>query len=641
MHVIRDFNIEEAPDKSPYDLHLEHPSQLYAPSLNSIPLQGAVQVPRLFYGNRFDLQAISHVHGEAPLVQNLDTSDPQGRSFDEINGEQAHIVRAPHGGIVKEVAPHHIRVQGPDGDTKVGIYHHMPSNQKSGIHSRPVVQPGTEVRKGDLLAASNYTDDKGVSNMGINVRVANVPWRGHTMDDAIVVSDKLAERMRSEHYKTLVQETGNGRKHDLSHYRSIFATAWPKEILERFDHTGLIKPGTIVNPNEPLVLATSPRVVTSGGANVGKLTRALSESRRDDSMLWEEDDPAEVVDARQTKNGMKVVLRYTSPLKDGDKVVFRPGAKATVARPLPEDQMPRTADGKPLEVLLNPLSLFSRANPNTAHEMRLGKVAEKIGQPLKLPSYLPPGITFQKFISDLEKQHGVEHLEPIIDPETGRTLDRPVAVGNAFLKKLHHVSSSKISSRGTGGYDANEQPLKGGYDSAQAKRFSGLENVAALSSGAYSVIRENATIKGQKNDAYHRALRSGHPLPKAGEPFVWGKLRALLAGAGIRTRDLGGGKIRLAPMTDKHLASMDPVEVTNGGIVDLRSMEPVQGGLFDSRIATHDRWGKITLPRPVINPAYEESARVLLGLTRPQLADVLRGRQTLDGQKVDQEPPPE
>lgn len=637
MHVIRNFTLEETPDDHPYDLELEHPSQQYAGSLNSIPLQGAVQTARLFYGNRFDLQAVAHLNGEAPLVQNLDTFDPAGRSFDEINGDRAFTVRAPSGGKVTEVSPSHITIAGDKGDEKVHLYNHMPLNQKSGVNSRPVVKVGDEVKEGSLLAASNFTDDKGRVNMGLNVRVGNVPWKGHTMDDALVVSQSLADKMRTEHYKTFVQETGNGRKHDLKHFQSLFPTAWPRELLAKFDEKGIVKPGTIVNPGDPIVLATSPRAASSAGANIGKMSRALREARKDDSILWEGRDEAEVVDSRVTKNGVKVVLRYISPMREGDKAVFRPGAKGTVARIIPDDKMPRTEDGKPLELLLNPLSLFSRANPSTAHEIRLGKIAAATGQELKLPSYLPKGQSWNDFISALEQKHGVQPLERVYDPESGRYLDSPVAVGMAYLKKLHHVSEGKMSSRGTGAYSADEQPLKGGSESAQAKRYSGLENVATLSAGAYSVLRENATIKGQKNDAYHRALRSGQPLPKVGEPFVWHKFRGLLAGAGIRTRDLPGGRIRLAPMTDAYLHSLNPVEVENGDTVDLRTLEAKPGGLFDSRISTHDRWGKIPLPRPVINPAYEDTVRTLLGLTKQQLSDVIRGRATVDGKIIDRE----
>ena len=981
MHVLRDFTLEEAPDNEEYDFHLEHPSQQFSASLNSIPLQGSVQTTRLFYGNRFDSQAVAHVHGEQPLVQNLDTSDPKGRSFDEINGEHAGIRRAPHDGEVTEVTPHYIAVRGPAGISKVDIFHHHPSNQKSGVNSRPVVKPGDKVTAGTLLAATNFTDDEGVLNMGTNALVGLVPHRGHTKDDALEVSQAYADKMTSEHYKTLVHEAGNGRKHDLNHYRSIFPTAYDQKLLQNYDSQGIIKPGTIVSPNQPLALTTSPRVMSSKGAGVNRLTRAHREGRRDDSLIWDGRDDAEVIDSRMTKDGVKVFLRYASPLRPGDKICGRPGAKGTVARIIPTDQMPRTGDGKPLDLLLNPLSLFSRANPSTAHEMRLGKIAEKLGHPLKLPSYLPKGQNWNDYIDALEQEHGTKSLETIFDPEAGRALDQPVAVGRVYFKKLHHVSAcyddqtevltqrgwlrwadvtmldelatsdvrgqklfferplhlvsydykgdlcaykgryanyavtpnhnmwsklyhttgdlyslkqasalhgkrfkirtghfdvtdpgspeffdigthhiawedfcefvgwwvtegcvgsskvcvvvyqsstanpdkferieqlirrmgvrwsyykaggvkmgfhvleksfadyfanygghsqdkavprefitgshagcrrlleainlgdgsycgywskgkptghyrlsvtsrqlvddyqemavrvgwgssvtyesndsvkainphyltqhrasisttrrcaqvdgdrhedgfchmpyegkvycaemrtgllfvrrngktmlcgnSKLSSRGTGGYDNSEQPMKGGFESAQAKRFSGLENVATMSSGAYAVMRENATIKGQKNDEYHRALRSAQPLPKVGEPFVWHKFRHLLAGAGIRTKDMGGGRIRLAPMTDKHLDSLQPVDVKHGGTIDIRTFEPEPDGLFDSRISNHDRWGRIKLPRPVVNPAYEDSVRTLLGLTRDKMEAVLAGKIDMAGNPVD------
>jgi hypothetical protein len=305
---------------------------------------------------------------------------------------------------------------------------------------------------------------------------------------------------------------------------------------------------------------------------------------------------------------------------------------STVSRIIPDDQMPHTEDGQPLDMMLNPLSLVSRANPSTQHEIRIGKVAKSIGSSIKIPSFLPKGQNWNDFIDDLEHKHGVTSAEKIFDPVANRFLVNPVTVGYAFVNKLHHVSAGKLSTRGNGSYDNAEQPARGGGEHAQAKRFSGLENLATLSSGAYALMRENSTLRGQKNNQYWQDLRAGKPTPKVGVPFIWNKFRAMLSGAGMATREVGKGRFRLAPFTDKDLDKEDPVDVDSGELVNMSNMDTIKGGLFDPRIVTGDKWGRIRLPRPIINPAMEDSVRTILGLTKSELDDVLAGRAELPPQ---------
>lgn len=631
MHVVRNNRLEEIPDDDEdVDFELPTASQQYGSHTNMIPLQSAVQTPRLFYGGRFANQALAIEGGEAPLVQNLDTSDPDGRSFDELVGEKLGAIRAQRGGRVIAVTPDYMRVSYEDGTIDdVGLYNDQPFNQKSGITSRPLLQKGDTFAPGQMMAASSYTDDNGVQNMGLNARIALVPWRGFSMDDAVPVSESFAKRLSAIQYKVIKQDATDNLKTGLGHYRALFPNRFTKEKLENFDEDGMVKPGTVLEPGDPIILATMPRTLSSSGANIGRLSKALRQQRRDAAQTWHGNQPAQVIAARRTKNGHKVVLKYIKPTEVGDKIVLRQGAKATVSKIIPDDQMPRTEDGQPLDALINPLSLVSRANPASQHELRLGKIAKKLGQALKIPSYLPKGQNWNDYIDQLEQQHGVQSQEMIYDPESGRVLSAPVTVGYGFINKLHHTSEGKVSARGTGSYDLNEQPSRGGGEMAQAKRYSGLENFATLSSGAYALMRENSTIRGQKNHEFWKALRTGKTLPKVGEPFVWHKFRAIMAGAGMNTRPTGGGKYRLAPFTDKDLDERDPVDVDNGEMVDLRSLTPVQGGLFDSRLLNGERWGRVKLPRPVINPAMEETVRTMLGITKNDLEEVLAGRAAL------------
>lgn len=999
MHVIRNSRLEEIDDADEdVDYMLESPAKQFSTHINMIPLQSAVQAPRLFYGARFVNQALSLEHGEAPLVQNIDPGDKQGRSFDQILGAQMGIHRAKRPGQVTKVTPISVRIRHDDDGTEeeFELYKDFQFNQKSGINSRTLVKPGDKLAQGQMIAATNYTDDEGTINMGVNARVGIVPWNGNTMDDAIAVSRSFADaRLKARQYKTLKQDSSDSLTTNLKHFRSLFPTRFPKEILGNFGEDGMVKPGTILQSGDPVMLATMPRTLSSKGANVGKLSKALQQSRRDASMLWEGHGEAEVVDSRITKNGYKVVLKYAKPASVGDKIVFRQGGKGTISKIIPDDRMPHTLDGRPLEVMLNPLSLVSRANPATAHEIRLGKVARALGKPVKIPSYLPKGQDWESFIRQQEEASGVQAQERIFDPETNRELVDPITVGDAFVLRLHHTSESKSSARGVAGYDcfddqtetltergwvawpevteedrlatmnadktamiferpsalkrydydgemlgfegryldwlvtpnhkfmvqhtkskiwqmksaeelfertyyvpqfgyaflssgatqsraeldyshvgrvgksshlsmawddyaeltgwwlsegsvnvdrkanhytvrlfqdikanpvkfaeieallhrmglnfcyvkgqghvigfkvshkalalhyeehtfgvcqkripkdlfiadlsarelllakfidgdghrqswgidpekhsarvssvcrellddlqvialsvglggvlsvikpslfkkaknpdkhqpqfylgianhrrkatvdfwhrgnkfkqyykthykgeifcatmptsgmllvrrngkpcwtgnSDEQPLRGGHsDGAQAKRFSGLENAAALSSGAYALMRENATLRGTKNDSYWRDLRAGKSTQTPGQPFVFQKFRAMLSGAGMNTRDLGRGRLRLAPFTDKDLDGHDPVEIENGGIVNTKDLSSIKGGLFDPRIVTGEKWGRIRLPRPVPNPAYSEAIRTLLHMTQKEMDSVLRGESDL------------
>jgi hypothetical protein len=342
-----------------------------------------------------------------------------------------------------------------------------------------------------------------------------------------------------------------------------------------------------------------------------------------------------VVDVAKTKTGWKVITNYTAPTKEADKLVFRQGQKGTTALIIPDERMPRTEDGKPLEVLLNHLGVPSRVNNALPYEIMLGKVAEKQGAPIKVPSFLPKGQAFYDFVDAKLKEAGVAPEERVYDPELGRFLEQPVTVGNAYLLKLHHTGDSKVSQRGTASYTVNEQPAKGGSEGAQAKRRSALEVSVMQSAGAYANIREGATLQGQKNDEFWRQFRDGFEPKRPGAPFVWHKFRALLTGAGLRTKDVEGdagekSSIRLGAFTDKDLDALNPVEVHNGGIVDMRTLEPVKGGLFDPGTVGSGKYGFVRLPRPVINPAFEDTARQFLGLTKAQLRDVLAGNVDLD-----------
>lgn len=325
-----------------------------------------------------------------------------------------------------------------------------------------------------------------------------------------------------------------------------------------------------------------------------------------------------------------ILTRYhNKPIFSGNS--SRSGNKLTVSHILPQNEMPRTKDGKPLDVLFNQLGLVSRVNANMMYEAMLGKVAEKTGKKYKLPTFNKNSEKWYDFVENELKKNNLSDVEPVYDPVIDRDLDQPIAVGNAYFLKLHHTSDSKLSSRGQGIYDQNEMPVKGGETGMKSKRHSNLESNAILSSGAYNVIKDAIHLRGQRNDDYWRKVRMGQtPSLAKKSPFIWDKYIALMQGAGINAKRADNGdSIQATPFTDKDFALFNPVEIKNDGIIDFKNMKPISGGLFDPALTVGNRWGKITLDRPYPNPAFEDTIISLLGLKRSTFNDILAGKESL------------
>lgn len=627
--ALRDNKIQEVDDNE-VDVELLSPNNFFSTHINLIPMHSAVQGPRLFYGARFYNQALPLTKPDSPLVQNLDMQDKDGQSFDEKLGKIAGSVIADDDGEVVDLTPDFVKLKKADGSIKsFDLYNNFPFNRKTAITHKSLINKGDVVKKGQMLAKSNYTSDNGSLALGANARVGLVPFKGYSMDDAIVVSNSFAKRLTSDHSYTIEQDYDNDVKGGLNHYVSLFPTQFNKDQIKKFDSNGVVKPGTLVKQGDPLILATRPRVFSSTTAQLGKLSKAMRQSRHDSSQLWDSEFDGMVTDVAKTKTGYKVIVKSEAPAQMGDKIVFRSGQKGVIANILSDDHMPRTKDGNPLEVLLNPLGIPSRVNNGIIYELLLGKAASKLGQPIKVPSFNKPGERWYDFVAKTLKDADLGETEEVFDPMSNRLLENPITVGVGHILKLHHTSASKASARGQGGYDLDQQPLKGGSAAAQAKRLSGLEVHSLLSAGAYKTLKEGATLRGQKNDEYWRALRQGYKPKPPGAPFAWEKFQTLLTGAGLQARKIDGGKLRLGPFTDDDLDKRGAVEIKSGDLVDLNTMDAVAGGLFDQAIVGNNKWGKISLPFKVPNPAFEPAVRHLLGLTEKELRGIMSGQMEL------------
>ena len=476
------------------EYELESPNSFFGLHANLVPMQGALQGPRLFYGAKFQNQALPLVKGEAPLVQTLVDNDEKGRSFDDIAGASSGSAVSRGAGQVIKTGKDGIDIMGDDGEKyTVPIYNNFLFNRKTAINSTPVVSKGDRVEEGQVIAKSNYTDDKGTLSLGLNARVGVVPYKGHSLDDSIVVSEAFAKRMSSDHMESYTAEYNKGHKGGKAHHMGIFASSrgkdyYKNEQLDKLDDAGVAKIGQILYPGDPMLLSTKPKAISSTSAQLGKLSNFMKNSRSDASQVWEGAGPGLVTDVVKGKNRSKITVQSIKPSKVGDKIVFRSGQKGVISKIIPDEHMPRTKDGNNLEVLLNPLGIPSRINNSIVYELLLGKVAAKKGKPFKLPSFNKQGEKWYDYVQQQLDENGVTDVEEIFDPQENRKLENPVTVGNGYILKLHHTSGSKVSGRAQGAYDVNEQPLKGGDEMAKSKRISSLEDWALLSAGAYGAL---------------------------------------------------------------------------------------------------------------------------------------------------------
>ena len=306
--------------------------------------------------------------------------------------------------------------------------------------------------------------------------------------------------------------------------------------------------------------------------------------------------------------------------------------KGVVSKVIPDDMMPRdAATNEPFDILMNPMGIPSRVAPGQLIETSLGKLAKATGRQIRIPQDAPEEGWAAWTKAQLDAA-GVPTTTDVYDPETGRTL-HGIGDGYVYWHAMHHIADKKISAKGgSGAYTADLQPAKGG--SRGAKRNSWLDAVALLSHGATEVLKDVQVTRGEKNDEYWRAVRSGGPLPMPKVPFVYQKVLNLLRAGGINVVE-GQNAVSIMPMTDRDtdMLAGDRV-ISNSKTLDF-DLKEEKGGLFDP-VATggsgnRDRWAAIRLPEPVPNPVMEEPVRRVLGLTGKRLQAVISGEERLDG----------
>lgn len=613
--------------KSQIDLELPAMEEAFNPLSNMIPMKSQVKGQRLVMASRMTTQALPLVDAEAPLVQSAVPGTNGNQSYEELYAKGMGALRAPQAGTVLNVDDSGIRVRYDDGtEATHELYSNFPFNRKTFIHQTPAVKPGDRFNPDQLLSYSNYTDKTGTSALGKNARTAYVAWQGKNFEDALVISESYAKKMSSEHMYQHDLEVDDKTITGKNKYISAYPGKYDKRILEKIDSSGVVKPGTVVSYGDPLILGLREKDTAHN-----KVHRKGKSAFNDATITWDHNDSGVVTDVVMGKKGPTVVVKMSAPTQIGDKLSGRYGDKGVIADVIPDSQMPHDAQGRPFEVLVNPLGVIARTNPSQLSELLLGKIAEKRGKPIKVEDFDSAKDMNEWVMQELAKE-GLSDLEDIVDPTRERKI-KGIATGNRFFMKLHHTAEGKAQSRGGGSYTMEDTPAKGGSEGS--KRIGMLDTNALLSHGATATLQDISSVRGQKNDDYWMQFMSGYNPQVTKVPHVYQKFVNQLRAAGVNVVKQGT-QLNIMALTDKDIDELaGDRELTSAEGVDWgQDLKELPGGLFDkAKTGGHggNRWTFMRLHEPMPNPVMEEPIRKILGLTQKKFDGIIAGDETLGG----------
>jgi DNA-directed RNA polymerase subunit beta len=519
-------------------------NQILSLSSCMIPFVAQSDGFRVLMGTNHQGQALPLVKPEAPIVATGFESVAARDSGYMVTAEfDGHVVSADGSKVVVE-----------DSATKQRRTYHvlkyLPSNNHSTINQRVTVRSGEKVKKGDVLI-EGFGVYNGEFAIGQNVRVAFVPFKGYNFEDSIVLSERLVQKDKftSTHIYEFVcdvHETRLGNEEITSDIPNVAI-----DKLRKLDKNGIVHIGAYVESGDILVGKITPKGETDLSPE-DKLIRILfgdySREVKDSSLYLEHGLQGKVISVRifSRENGdqlpsdvlqrVHIWLATTRKIKPGDKIAGRHGNKSIVSVILPVEDMPFTADGQPVDVVLNPLGVIGRMNLGQLLETHLGLVCQKqniraITQPLN-------EISAETIREELIKAgFPADGKVDLYDGQTGEKYDRPVTVGYLYLNKLHHLVDDKIHARSTGPYSlVTQQPL-GGRSHAGGQRFGEMEVWALEAYGAAYALQEMLTIKSDDvagRDAAFEAIIRGKPIISPNLPGSFIVLANELTALGIK-----------------------------------------------------------------------------------------------------------
>ena len=543
------------------------PKMVFSVATALIPFLENDDANRALMGSNMQRQAVPLLTTEAPVVG---TGMESKAAYDS-----GVCITARNGGVVERSTSTKIVVRNDDGQRdEYNVIKFARSNQGNCMNQRPIVFVGDRVEKGDILADGASTSN-GEMALGKNPLIGFMTWEGYNYEDAVLLSERLVQddvytSVHIEEYEAEARDTKLGQEEITRDLAGL-----SEDVLKDLDDNGIIRIGAEVRAGDILVGKVTPKGETELTAEERLLRAIFGEKARevrDTSLRVPHGAYGVVMDTKifTRENGdelppgvnksVRVYIAQKRKISVGDKMAGRHGNKGVISRILPVEDMPYLPNGRPLDIVLNPLGVPSRMNIGQVLEIHLSLAAKVLGFNVATPVFNGAdendiadtlrmandyaNTSWEEFdakwrdkVNDDVMDYLYENRDhrkewqgvPIDttgkvrlrDGRTGEEFDSPVTIGFMHYLKLHHLVDDKIHARSTGPYSlVTQQPL-GGKAQFGGQRFGEMEVWALEAYGAAYTLQEILTFKSDdvvgRVKAYE-AIIKGDNIPEPGVP---------------------------------------------------------------------------------------------------------------------------
>ena len=582
------------------------PKMVFSVATALIPFLQNDDANRALMGSNMQRQAVPLLFTEAPVV---------GTGMEEKAAVDSGVcVVAEEGGTVERSTSTEITVRQDDGKLKkYKLTKFQRSNQSKCYNQRPIVFKGDRVEKGEVIADGPSTSN-GELGLGKNPLIGFMTWEGYNYEDAVLLSERLVQddvytSIHIEEYEAEARDTKLGPEEITRDIPGV-----GDDALKNLDERGIIRVGAEVRAGDILVGKVTPKGETELTAEERLLRAIFGEKARevrDTSLKVPHGEYGIVVDAKVfTREGgdemspgvnqsVRIYIAQKRKISVGDKMAGRHGNKGVVSRVLPVEDMPFLPNGRPLDIVLNPLGVPSRMNIGQVLEIHLSLAAKALGFNIATPVFdganeidimdtldlandyvnlsweefeakhkeeLLPEVL--QYLSDNREHRKLWKGVPISrdgkvrlrDGRTGEYFDSPVTIGHMHYLKLHHLVDDKIHARSTGPYSlVTQQPL-GGKAQFGGQRFGEMEVWALEAYGASYTLQEILTVK--SDDVIGRvktyeAIIKGENIPEPGIPESFKVLLKELQSLGLDVRVLRDDNTEVEIMETSDMGETD------------------------------------------------------------------------------------
>ena len=557
----------EFPKKN-VDLMDVSPRMVFSVATSMIPFLENDDANRALMGSNMQRQAVPLMITDAPAV---------GTGMETKTAVDSGVcVIAKHDGEVLVSSSELITIKRADNGQREDykLIKFTRSNQSNSYNQKPIVFKGDFVKAGDIIADGPSTKNGEIA-LGKNPLIGFMTWEGYNYEDAVLISERLVEddvytSIHIEEYECAARDTKLGSEEITRDVPGV-----GDEALKDLDERGIIRIGAEVRAGDILVGKVTPKGETELTAEERLLRAIFGEKARevrDTSLKVPHGAYGVIVDAKvfSRDNGdelqpgvnqnVRIYIAQKRKISVGDKMAGRHGNKGVVSRVIPVEDMPFLPNGRPLDIVLNPLGVPSRMNIGQVLEIHLSLAAKALGFNLATPvfdganendimdmleianDYVNTDLeTFENKYKGIIKEEIIDYLKdnkehrelwkgvPIArdgkvhlrDGRTGEYFDSPVTIGHMHYLKLHHLVDDKIHARSTGPYSlVTQQPL-GGKAQFGGQRFGEMEVWALEAYGAAYTLQEILTVK--SDDVVGRvktyeSIIKGDNIPDSGIP---------------------------------------------------------------------------------------------------------------------------